>query len=135
MFLLDTDILSNLVKKQSSGFLIEKLDETPHECIFTSSINISEIYYGAFKSPGRLGILSLYEEKVFPNLTILSFDEKSARFFGEIKAKLEKKGKTKSDSDLRIAAITLQHRLILVTGNTKHFEDIPGLKVESWIRY
>ncbi len=134
MFLLDTDILSNLIKKKCSRFLIEKLDETPHESIFTTPINISEIYYGAFKSPGRLGILSLFEEKVFPNLTILSFDEKSARFFGEIKAKLEKKGKAKSDSDLRIAAIALQHRLILVTGNTKHFEDIPGLKTENWIR-
>ena len=39
----------------------------------------------------------------------------------------------KSEPDLRIAAIAIQHTLTLISGNTKHFERIPGLDVENWI--
>lgn len=53
--------------------------------------------------------------------------------YGDLKAGLEMKGISKSEPDLRIATIVLQHRFILVTGNTIHFENIPVLKVENWL--
>jgi len=133
MYLLDTDILSNLVKKAPSSLLLEKLKEIPEDLVVTSAINTGEIFYGAFRSPHRERILTFFAEKVFPHLEILSFDDRSARAYGELKAGLEKKGLTKSETDLRIAAIALQHQLTLVTGNTRHFDNIPGLKVENWL--
>jgi predicted nucleic acid-binding protein len=54
-------------------------------------------------------------------------------YYGALKAKLEKRGLAKSEPDLRIASITLQHRLTLVTANIKRFQDISGLTVESWL--
>lgn len=133
MYLLDTDILSNLVKKAPSLFLLKKLKEIPEDLVLTSAINAGEIFYGAFRSPHRERILAFFGEKVFPHLEILSFDERSALAYGELKARLEKKGLTKSETDLRIAAIALQHQLTLVTGNIRHFDNIPGLRVENWI--
>ena len=41
-------------------------------------------------------------------------------------------GRPNGDADLIIAATALEHRRVLVTGNTLHFNWIPGLKVEDW---
>jgi len=133
MYLFDTDSLSNILKKNPSALLIEKLMTLPGELQFTTSINISEIYFGAYRSVNRKKILQAYEKKVFPNLNILSFDTDSGKIYGRLKAQLEKKGLPKSEPDLRIAAIVIQHNMVLVTGNIKHFIDIPGLNVENWI--
>jgi len=113
--------------------LIEKLMTLPGELQFTTSINISEIYFGAYRSINRKKILQAYEEKVFANLNILPFDTGSGKIYGKLKAQLEKKRLPKSEPDLRIAAIAIQHNMVLVTGNIKHFIDIPGLNVENWI--
>ncbi len=37
------------------------------------------------------------------------------------------------DTDLKIAAITLNHDAILLSRNLKDFEQVPGLKVEDWL--
>jgi len=133
MYLLDTDILSNLVKRAPSSLLLEKFKALPEDLLATTAINAGEIFYGAFRSQHRERIMAFFTEKVFPHMEILPFDDRSALAYGELKARLEKKGLTKSETDLRIAAIALQRRLTLVTGNTRHFDNIPGLKLENWI--
>ena len=133
MYLFDTDVLSNIVRKSPSPLLLDKLKRIPGEFQFTTAINIGEIYYGAKRMPHSANILAVFEEKVFPNISVLPFDEKSAKIYGVLKAKVEKKGLSKSEPDLRIASIALQHRLTLVTANIRHFQDIPGLNVESWL--
>jgi predicted nucleic acid-binding protein len=56
---------------------------------------------------------------------IFPFEGRSARTL--------KGGIVTSATDLFIAAIALRYGLTLVTGNVKHFDDIPRLKVENWI--
>jgi len=133
MYLFDTDVLSNIVKKSPSPFLIEKLGKTSPSMQFTSAINMGEIYYGAHKTSHGDKIIRAFEERVFPLITILPFDDGAAKVYGSLKAKLEKKGIIKSEPDLRIASIAIQHKLTLITGNIKHFKHIPGLEVENWI--
>ena len=133
MYIFDTDTLSNIVKSRPSPLLLEKLKSLSQEFQHTTSINSAEIYYGAHRSPNRDVILKAFEEKVFPNITILPFDEKSAKVYGKLKAKLEKRGITKSEPDLRIASIALEHGFTLISGNIRHFQDIPRLKIENWI--
>ena len=133
MFLFDTDTLSNIVKRQPSDFLLEKLRDLPKALQYTSAINIEEIYYGAKRSSKKDRILKAFEEKVFPNVNILPFDQESGRVFGTLKAELEKRGIGCSEPDLRIAAVAMQHNLTLITGNTRHFNNIPGLSIENWI--
>ena len=133
MFLFDTDILSNIIKRKPSDVLIDRLQTVPKQSQYTSSINIGEIYYGAYRSIRKDQILKAFEESVFPNITVLFFDEQSGKLFGKLKAQLEKEGISCSEPDLRIASVALQHNLNLVTGNVKHFENIPGIRLENWI--
>ncbi len=134
MYLFDTDVLSNIVKRRPSGLLIKKLARLPKEFQYTTSINIGEIYYGANRSTRKDQIIRAFDEKVFPNLRIVGFDATGGKIFGELKAELEKQGVSCNELDLRIAAIAIQHDMVLITGNTKHFKKIPGLSVENWIR-
>jgi tRNA(fMet)-specific endonuclease VapC len=134
MYLLDTDVLSNLVRKAPSPFLLARMAATPSELLSTTSINAAEIHYGAARSEHGEAILRAFEERVFPHLTIHPFDSGTASVFGRLKAGLEKRGSPRSEPDLRIAAIALQHKLTLVTGNARRFARIPRLRVEDWIR-
>ena len=133
MYLFDTDTLSNVTKSRPSSQLLEKLGELPKAFQYTSAINIGEIYYGANRSLKKDTILKAFEKSVFPNINILPFDGDSGRVFGRLKAELGQNGIGCSEPDLRIAAVAIQHNLILITGNTKHFNNIPGLRFENWI--
>ena len=133
MYVFDTDSLSNIVKKHPSPRLLKKLEALPSEFQYTTSINVAEIYYGAYRSPKKEKILRAFEESVFPHVTVLLFGEETAPIYGQLKAKLEKRGITKSEPDLRIASIALHYKFILVSRNIRHFKDIPRLKVENWL--
>ena len=133
MYLFDTDIISHIVKTRPRDSLIRRLEKIPKELQFITAITIGEIYFGAWRVERRDDILRGYEEKVFPRVNILPYDADSGRIFGRIKSKLEKQGKSRGETDLQIAAIALQHKLTLVTGNVRHFLGIPGLKVENWL--
>ena len=133
MYLFDTDVLSNIVKRNPSKTLLQKIQKLPKELQYTSSINIGEIYYGANRYSRREQIIEAFEERVFPSVHIVGFDEMSGKLFGELKARLEEQGIVCSEPDLRIASIAIQHDFILITGNTRHFEKISGLSIENWI--
>jgi tRNA(fMet)-specific endonuclease VapC len=64
--------------------------------------------------------------------TSLPFDDNSARKCAEIRRDLERTGRVMGPHDLQIAAIALQHGLILVTHNTQEFGRISGLRLEDW---
>jgi tRNA(fMet)-specific endonuclease VapC len=44
-----------------------------------------------------------------------------------------RRGQRLDGPDLRIAAIALSRDLTLVTGNVRHFERVPGLRIENWL--
>ena len=134
MYLLDTDILSNLLRPTPSTSLISKLAATPLERQFTSSITLGELVYGALRSRARREeLLERLERVLLPNLPVLPFDSAAARRYGEIRAGLEDAGTPLGDADLRIGAIALVRSLTVVTGNVRHFQRIPGLGVENWL--
>ena len=66
---------------------------------------------------------------MLPAVTILPFDLSVARVFGMIRADLERGGNILPDADLQIAATAIHHDLELVTGNIRHFERIPALRL------
>lgn len=134
MYLLDTDILSNLLKRAPSTTLIAKLASVPIEQQFTSSITLGELVYGAYRLRTHTGtLLEQLEKTLLPNLPVLPFDIAAARQYGEVRAELEHHGMLLGDADLRIGAIALARGLTVVTGNPQHFQRIPGLAVENWL--
>ena len=135
MYLLDTDILSNLLRRVPSPSLLTKLTNLSNEQLFTSSITLGELVYGAYKARTRRPeLLGQIDRLISPlHNNVLPFDSPVARVYGEIRAVLEERGQLIGDADARIASIALAHGLIVVTGNERHFRRVPGLDVENWL--
>ena len=134
MYLLDTNLLSNLLKRAPSTTLIAKLVSVPSERRFTSSITLGELVYGAHRLGTRAGVLLEQIDRVLlPYRPVIPFDADAARHYGEVRAELERRGTPLDDADLRITAIALSRNLTLVTGNVRHFQRVPGLPVENWL--
>ncbi len=134
MYLLDTDTLSNLLRRAPSPDLIARLAAVPPEQQFTSSITLGELIYGAYRlNELAVDLLRRIDEKLLPNLAVLPFDAAAARRYGEVRAGLERRGTPIGDADLRIGSIALDRGLTVVTGNVRHFQRVPGLAVENWL--
>ena len=133
MLLLDTDVISNLMRTVPSATLVRRLAAAAPEEQFTTSITVGELVYGAYRSRRTDEILRRLEERVWPNVTILSFDRSAAEVHAEVRARLERLGTRLPEPDLRIAAIALVHSLTLITGSVRHFGRVPDLAVENWL--
>ena len=56
------------------------------------------------------------------------------KLYGSLKADLEQKGQRIDEFDLLIGATSITNNMIMVTSNTKHFERIPNIHLEDWIK-
>jgi predicted nucleic acid-binding protein len=128
-FLFDTDAISELLRPKPHPTYLGWVRTIPREDQFTSAVCVGELFKGAFRSSARDRHLRNIEERVLPAVTVLPFDVATARVFGEVRAVLEEKGLLLPDADLQIAATAIHHGLELVTGNVRHFQRIPQLKL------
>jgi tRNA(fMet)-specific endonuclease VapC len=133
MFLFDTDIITNILKKAPSRKLLRRLTEIPVAEQYISTITVAEIVYGAVKSTRPEFHLDNLEKILLPAVNIVGFDTKAAYVCGRLRANLEKTGMPLSLADLEIAAIAIAGNFTLVTGNTRHFCRIKGLQYENWL--
>ncbi|MBA3388646.1 MAG: PIN domain-containing protein [Actinomycetota bacterium] len=133
MYLLDTDILSNLMKRAPADKLLARLAKEAPEAQYTSSVTLGELLYGAHRSARSASLLERIEAVITVDLRVLPFDAAAARRYGGIRAELESEGTPIGDADVRIAAIALTHGLKVVTGNERHFRRVSGLEVENWM--
>ena len=101
--------------------------------VVTTWVTASELFYGAAKSASQEANSKLVV-RFLDTLPVVAPDLSSARLFGELKARLAAGGQIVADADLFIAAIALSRGATIVTGNRKHYERIPGLLVENWLR-
>lgn len=133
--LFDTDILSIFIRRRASQRLTERLHAVPASDRFTSSVTLGELYYGAFRlGPQGAGLLRRIEALPFELGQVLPFDTEAAHRYGVTKSELERRGTPLHEADLRIAAVALTHGLVVVTGNVRHFERVPGLTIENWLQ-
>ena len=68
----------------------------------------------------------------FDFVQIMDWPALAARIYGEIRARLEAKGRPIGNMDMLIAAHALHQKATLVTRNQSEFTGIAGLKVEGW---
>jgi tRNA(fMet)-specific endonuclease VapC len=125
-FLLDTNIVIALFADEA----IVKNNLAQAGEVFIPSIVIGELCYGARKS-GRVEANLARVDELVTGSAILVCDAETARQYGEVKNKLRLKGRPLPENDVWIAALALQHNLILVTRDA-HFQEVESLKTAAW---
>lgn len=127
-YLLDTCICIALIKKEPE--VVQRIREVGVSNCFISELTLAELYFGAYKS-GRKGHFD--DVDYIRGLFKLCPISNSLRTYGDIRWYLESKGMKLDSMDLLIGSTALQEDLILVSGNIRHFERIPALRLENWM--
>jgi len=130
-YLLDTNIIIYALKNEAK--IKSKLKSHSSDNVYMSSITFYELYYGAYKSK----LLSKNIETIellSTAFNILPFTYEDSICAGEIRASLEKKGKTIGPYDILLAAQALSNVMTLVTNNDREFKRIKNLCIENWMK-
>jgi predicted nucleic acid-binding protein len=139
MILLDTNIISELMRPKSNLVVIEWLDEQFSHELYLPAIVKAEIEMGiAILDNGkRKQALLQAAELIFSSFTnrYLPFDGETATHYAKIIAFTKKQGRpTMSVEDAQIAAIAVQNSALLATRNTTDFDFLENLNlVNPWL--
>jgi tRNA(fMet)-specific endonuclease VapC len=125
-YLLDTNIIIALFADET----VVKNNLAQANEVFISSVAVGELCYGAKKSGRAQANLARVDELII-NIIVLGCNHETARQYGEVKNKLRLKGRPLPENDIWIAAVALQHDLILVTRDA-HFQEVENLQTLSW---
>jgi tRNA(fMet)-specific endonuclease VapC len=133
MFLFDTNILSNVIKKKPSVTLLERLSKTPGNEQFTSCICVLELRYGSRRRTDHDSFWKRIEHEILNMVHVLPITETTAMIAGDIAARLSLDGQSIAAEDLLIASTAVEYEMMLITANEKHFASIPKLRIENWL--
>lgn len=131
-YLLDTNILSELVKKRPNPYLIDRLRSKPPESLFTSCICVMELRFGSMAREDSGVFWDRITSEILSRVGILPFDLPDAIAAGDILASLKKTGQLLGMEDVLIASTALSHHCVMVTANVRHFSRVETLNVENW---
>ncbi|HKV24812.1 MAG TPA: type II toxin-antitoxin system VapC family toxin [Candidatus Acidoferrum sp.] len=137
MILLDTNVVSELMKREPETAVVAWLDEQPAESVWITAITVMEIRYGLAslgKSRRQQALVQAFEQMV-KNLIegrIASFDAEAAGHAAAIMAERKKRGKPVEVRDTMMAGIAAASRAMLATRNTQHFEDLSLKLANPW---
>jgi len=133
-YLLDTNIISDIVKPAPSASLVAWMAEQNDEDLFISSLAVAEIRRGVLEKPagrrrdrleawflGPEGPQALFAGRVLP------FDEAAALIWARLMADGKAKGKPRSALDTIIAAVAEANGCVVVTDNEKDFAGVQVL--------
>jgi tRNA(fMet)-specific endonuclease VapC len=133
MYLLDTNILSELIKKHPSPHVLSQLSSKPAHKLFTSSICLMELRFGSALREDCEVFWEKINKEIILRVNVIHVGEKEALAAGDILASLRKTGQIIGVENVLIAASALANQCSIVTANTRHFSRIKGLKVENWL--
>jgi toxin FitB len=136
MIILDTNVISALMRDPPDFRVVAWLNLQPRESLWTTSVSIFELRFGLQIMPQSKRRSSLEEtldlilEKI--EHRIASFDVTAAERTADLSAIRKKKGQSSEMRDTMIAGIVLAHNATLATGNVTHFQDISATVVNPW---
>ena len=136
-YLLDSNIISEIIKPEPDFNVISKIAEHNSDCAICAPV-WQELLYGLYRMPEGINkkfLDKFINEDVHDNFKIKNFTEKAALIQAELRAKLEKKGLPTQKEDSMIAAIALANHMVLVTRNTRHFtpiQQVSNLQIDNW---
>lgn len=137
MIVLDTNVISALMRSTLEPKVIAWLDAQPAESIWTTSVCLFEIQCGLeimTKGRRQQNLQEAFEQTLLQDLEgrVLDFDTSAAWEAAAITAKLRAAGRSIETRDAQIAGIVVSRRGTLATRNTRHFIDAGAPLINPW---
>ena len=137
MIILDTNVLSELMRPKPSPRVVEWVAKQPATELFTTSITEAEIFYGIellTKGKRREGLLAAAEAMFAEDLAgrVFGFESEAARVFSKTAAHRRVLGRPISHADAQIAAIAQVRGAKLATRNVADFQDCGLDVIDPW---
>lgn len=137
MIILDTNVLSALMRPEPEAAVLQWLDRQPESSIWTTSITLMELRYGLQSMPaGRRReqmaqeLEAVLKEEIGERYVF--FDVTAAEQAADLMALRRRKGHPVELRDTMIAGIALASRATLATRNISDFEDLSVPVVNPW---
>ena len=140
MILLDTNVVSELMRPAPSACVLQWLNLQPSREIWLSSVVAGELLFGLARLPEGARkqqltrTLSLMLSEDFQN-RVLVYDLEAAVVYADLVAQRESQGRPISLVDAQIASICLTHQASLATRNTKDFEGLGLTLINPWLNH
>lgn len=129
-YLVDTDVLIELERNNSDALFAKFVENSGQLCV--SAISIAELYFGVAKSRRPQQSREALEA-LLTQLRVVDFTAFDAQTAGTIRDELRREGTPIGPHDNLIAAQARARGITLVSGNTREFERVAGLRVENWL--
>lgn len=136
-YLLDTNVISELIKKHPNQGVINWMNSVQEDLLYLSVFTIGELTKGVEKLPDstkKERLLTWLQTDLIERFykRILPFSQSEAIFWGKLTGKFEKTGVKLPIVDSLIAAVALANRSTLVTRNTKDYENTGVQLLNPW---
>lgn len=137
MILLDTNVISEPLRREPHPRVIDWLDAQPMETLFLSSITVAELRAGVARLPAgkrRAALKHSLEHRVLPLFAgrVLPFDLAGTEPYAALTTKAQARGLTLGTADALIAAIALAHGLAVATRDTRPFSAAGVPVIQPW---
>ncbi len=137
MIILDTNVLSTLMRQTPEVSVVAWLDRQPAESVWITSVTLFEARLGLALLPkGRRqqGLEVAFARLQTDDLEdrVLDFDSAAATEAALLAAERQKRGRPVDMRDTQIAGIALARRATLATRNVRHFRDLKVPVVDPW---
>lgn len=118
-------------RQTPADLITELMDRWGDAELGVSVMSAGELFHGCWRAdtPSRRASREEFVEAMLAAIPVVAITLAIARVFGEIDARLSAAGWRIPTSDLLIASTALSRGDEIVTGNTRHFDRVPGLTV------
>jgi hypothetical protein len=137
MILLDTNVVSEPLRRVPAARVIEWIDAQPLETLYLSTITVAELRAGVALLPSgkrRTGLRQNLENRVLPLFVgrVLAFDMACTQPYAELMAKARAAGQAIPTADGYIAAIATVNGFAVATRDTHPFEAAGATTINPW---
>lgn len=137
MILLDTNVLSALMRREADPVAVAWLDAQPPESIWTTAITVFEIRFGLeilARGRKRKALEEAFASALAEDFDgrVLAFDQAAADAAAAIAARQRQTGRPVEIRDVQIAGIVAARRATLATRNIRHFEGTGITLIDPW---